>query len=177
MTSSNGNIFRVTGWIPLTRSSGAEIWWGFFICARINGWINNREAGDLRRNRAHHDVIVMLRNLPDLGEWVVLYITDNQHFNFERNTLIHAPSQSLTKQISVYIADMLVSLWITKNCTFIYDDVRINPRRILSLSISDATIRSNRLNFFPVRWQWHCSCCILELIVMEDIGYVKWTSI
>ena len=29
------------------------------ICARINGWSNNGEAGDLRRNRAHYDVIVM----------------------------------------------------------------------------------------------------------------------
>ena len=29
------------------------------ICAWINGWANNREAGDLRRRRAHHDVIVM----------------------------------------------------------------------------------------------------------------------
>ena len=25
----------------------------------INGWVNNREAGDLRRHRAHFDVIVM----------------------------------------------------------------------------------------------------------------------
>ena len=29
------------------------------ICARINGWVNNREAGDLRRRRVHYDVIVM----------------------------------------------------------------------------------------------------------------------
>ena len=29
------------------------------ICAWINGWENNGEAGDLRRYRAHHDVIVM----------------------------------------------------------------------------------------------------------------------
>ena len=29
------------------------------ICARINGWVNNREAGDLRRYRTHYDVIVM----------------------------------------------------------------------------------------------------------------------
>ena len=29
------------------------------ICAWINGWANNREAGDLRRHRAHYDVIVM----------------------------------------------------------------------------------------------------------------------
>ena len=29
------------------------------ICVWINGWVNNREAGDLRRNQAHYDVIVM----------------------------------------------------------------------------------------------------------------------
>ena len=30
------------------------------ICVWINGWVNNREIGDLRRDRAHYDVIVML---------------------------------------------------------------------------------------------------------------------
>ena len=29
------------------------------ICAWINGWVNNGDAGDLRRHRAHYDVIVM----------------------------------------------------------------------------------------------------------------------
>ena len=29
------------------------------ICARINGWVNNREAGDLRRYSGHYDVTVM----------------------------------------------------------------------------------------------------------------------
>ena len=29
------------------------------ICAQINGWVNNCEAGDLRRHRAHYDVIAM----------------------------------------------------------------------------------------------------------------------
>ena len=32
---------------------------GFFICVWINGWVNNREAGDLRRHRRHYDVILM----------------------------------------------------------------------------------------------------------------------
>ena len=31
------------------------------ICVSINGWVNNREAGDLRRYRAHYDVIIMPR--------------------------------------------------------------------------------------------------------------------
>ena len=30
------------------------------ICVRINGWVNNGEAGDLRRYRGHYDVIVMI---------------------------------------------------------------------------------------------------------------------
>ena len=30
------------------------------ICARINGWVNNYEAGDLRRHCTHYDVIIML---------------------------------------------------------------------------------------------------------------------
>ena len=29
------------------------------ICARTTGWLNNKDAGDLRRHRAHYDVIVM----------------------------------------------------------------------------------------------------------------------
>ena len=39
-------------------------WRGFLLfslmCAWINGWINNREAGDLRRHRAHYDATVMV---------------------------------------------------------------------------------------------------------------------
>ena len=30
------------------------------ICAWINGWANNHEAGDLRRHRAHNDVTLMV---------------------------------------------------------------------------------------------------------------------
>ena len=68
MTSSIGNIFRVTGhlcgeftglrWTPRTKASDAELWC-FFIFAWMNAWVNNREAGDLRRHRAHYDVTVM----------------------------------------------------------------------------------------------------------------------
>ena len=68
MTSSNGNIFRVTGPLcaeftgpgefptqrPVTRS------FDVFFDLRLNErWVNNREAGDLRRYRGHYDVIVM----------------------------------------------------------------------------------------------------------------------
>ena len=38
---------------PVTRS------FGVFFDLRINGWVNNHEAGDLRRHRAHYDATVM----------------------------------------------------------------------------------------------------------------------
>ena len=31
-----------------------------FICAWINGWVNNREDGDLRQHCTHYDVTVMI---------------------------------------------------------------------------------------------------------------------
>ena len=38
--------------------------WAFsLMCAWINGWVNSRMAGDLRRHRAHYDVIVMTQDV------------------------------------------------------------------------------------------------------------------
>ena len=37
------------------------------ICVWINGWVNNNEAGDLRRYRAHCDVTVMIIQKRSLG--------------------------------------------------------------------------------------------------------------
>ena len=36
------------------------------ICVWINDWVNNREAGDLRRHRTHYDVIVMIFRYPSI---------------------------------------------------------------------------------------------------------------
>ena len=77
MTSSNGNIFRVTGHCAGIHRSPVNSpykgqWRGALvfslICTRINGWVNNREASDLRRHRAHYDVIV--RSRPGCMLWL-----------------------------------------------------------------------------------------------------------
>ena len=61
MTSSNGNFFRVTG--PLCGEFTGLRWRGALmfslIYACMNGWVNNHNAGDLRRHRCHYDVTVM----------------------------------------------------------------------------------------------------------------------
>ena len=63
MTSSNGNIFLVTGHFCGEFTGDKGQWRGalmfYLICTWINGCINNREAGDLRRHRAHYDVAAM----------------------------------------------------------------------------------------------------------------------
>ena len=70
MASSNGNIFRVTGplcgeftghrWIQPHKGQWRGALMFYLICVWIYGWINNREAGDLRRYRAQYDDIVMI---------------------------------------------------------------------------------------------------------------------
>ena len=46
-------------WIPRTKTRDAELWCFFRSVPWIDGWVNSHEAGDLRRHRAHYDVIVM----------------------------------------------------------------------------------------------------------------------
>ena len=75
MTSSNRNIIRVTGHL-CTEFAGYRFphkgQWRrtlmfSLICARINGWASNREAGDLRGYRAHYDVTVISREVVSSG--------------------------------------------------------------------------------------------------------------
>ena len=76
MSSTNGNIFRVTGhlcgeftgprWIPPSKGQWHGALMFSLICAWINDWVNNRKAGDLRRHRAHYDVSVMIIRLLDI---------------------------------------------------------------------------------------------------------------
>ena len=44
-------------WIPIKKASDAELWCFLRSAPWINGWVNNGEAGDLRRHRSQYDVI------------------------------------------------------------------------------------------------------------------------
>ena len=69
MTSSNGNILRVTGhlcgeftghrWISPHKGQWCGALMLSLICPWIKVWVNNGEAGDLRRNHTHYKVTVM----------------------------------------------------------------------------------------------------------------------
>ena len=96
MTPSNGNTFRVTQW-PFVRgihrsavnSPHKGQWRGAlvlsFICAWINGWVNNGEVGDLRRHRTHYDVIL----LTDTLQRTICHRNPNEEVTLSMLSLTH----------------------------------------------------------------------------------------
>ena len=50
------------------------------ICAWMNGWVNTREAGDLRHYRTHYDVTVMV-NQGAVAIWNILQISYQNHIS------------------------------------------------------------------------------------------------
>ena len=71
MTLSNGNR-----WIPRTALMFSLIW------AWTNSWVNNCEAGDLRRQRAHYNVIVIPQP-KTVSKFVCLFGPDIPELNLE----------------------------------------------------------------------------------------------
>ena len=54
------------------------------ICTWINGWVNNSEAGDLRRRRAHYDLILVNDRVLDTCFWQkASFRTMRTHQNYE----------------------------------------------------------------------------------------------
>ena len=98
MTSSNGNIFRVTGWAfvggihwSLVNSHHKGQWCGALmfslICAWINDWVNNCEVGGLRCHHAHYYVTVIIgqklwwnHSLTHWGRVTYMCQQTNQHW-------------------------------------------------------------------------------------------------
>ena len=87
MTSSNGNIFRVTGllcveftgdrWISLAKASDAELWYFPWSAPWINSWVNNREAGDLT------------------SLWCTIHVRKNERLPPDKYLLIYSSSLCL----------------------------------------------------------------------------------
>ena len=80
------------------------------ICAWTNGWANNRETGDLRRNRAHHDVTVMA-NWNEPGRWNIARIECTFY-----NVSTFGNSVPLVEPSSWVWQDNFLSTWIVPKC-------------------------------------------------------------
>ena len=69
------------------------------ICAYINGWVNNREAGDSGRHRAHYDVTVMIIEMRILP---TVLLTDMSAKRWQKN---HAHSYLFQPMIVKYLKE------------------------------------------------------------------------
>ena len=80
------------------------------VCARINGWVNNGEAGDLRRYWVHCDVIVMISWLTflELGSclpwWISIRFVFGLEIWFETEINLFFRINSVEYDINMYIA-------------------------------------------------------------------------
>ena len=140
MMSSNGNIFRVTGhlcreftghqWIPCTKGQWRGALMFSLICAWLNGWVNTRGAGELRRHRAHYDVTVMSQRTltprlpPPLpaSEYAMRTMATNNV------TAIVA----LGRKVILDAMDE-IRRWIIRNCSHFFQDTHI----ILKTNVGD----------------------------------------
>ena len=90
------------------------------ICACINKWVNNREAGDLRRYRAHCDVICRMYTIlvSLVSENVTLYADQT------RTTFMYYIMQTIVMNICFYEWHNTYNLHVTvwKYFQFLFSD-------------------------------------------------------
>ena len=83
-----------------------------FICAWINDWVNNGEAGDLRRHRTHYDVTVMISS-GDKDHRMYQY--------FMGNTLCTGNYVCSNMKFEC----MCVYIWLYRSLWRLYDDLNV----------------------------------------------------
>ena len=85
------------------------------ICVWINDWVNNREAGDLRRHRGHYDVTVTRRIITctariqmfELTFWIILTFNNMKMF-------CCSLSQSNPRPLGMILTDLKMRLVLRK---------------------------------------------------------------
>ena len=101
------------------------------ICARLNGWVNNREAGDLRRHRAHYDVIGMDADMSPMGThpitWLFAFIWELSEWVIKINGLSRVADVEVhvITPIIVMIIQSWVGCWELRNQYHLYTSMCI----------------------------------------------------
>ena len=115
------------------------------ICVWINGWVNSREAGDMRRHRGHYDVIVMGIGLTPNRWQVTIWTNVHQTPWLRAASLGHNDTnESVTSKLR---SDMLITLilrflsdspllaigicWPSDTCRYTYHPYCMNERLLL----------------------------------------------
>ena len=75
LDGTNRPFVRGIHWSPVNSLRGALMF--SLICAWLNGWVNNHEAGDLRCYRAYHDVTVISNSFMEVRLCILTQISLN----------------------------------------------------------------------------------------------------
>ena len=92
------------------------------ICTRINGWVNNGEAGDLRRHRAHYDVTVMeclhfCVQGPLYMQHQVIHLNSFSNDSVALNANVPSQCNNCGGEFS-YVGSLLNSVMLAHQCCF-----------------------------------------------------------
>ena len=83
------------------------------ICVRINGWVNNRDAGDLRRHHSHYDVTVMIVCIITFIR-ITIFLLTSSNFEFNKAYFYWFLAILSTKLMPRHLADFSEVLRIYK---------------------------------------------------------------
>ena len=109
------------------------------ICAWTNGWLNNPDAGDLRRHRTHYDVTVMaqMNNQRNVSPSSDMPTCDNLAFlsSFSRRSF-----SSISSMISLSVAVLLTCASFRMD--FALSAAKLNIINITSSVISEVVMKT-----------------------------------
>ena len=170
ITSSNENIFRVTGhlcaeftghgWIPRTKASNEELWC-FLWSAWLNGWENNGDADDLRRHRAHYDATAMNTISISITGWCWLWSRSFVSHPLQKVLAAHRDFQTETGKVvskpyhfKVFVfndSPLPVSLIVSQNKPIVWRLCfsTLRPRQMATIF---QTIFSNAFSWMKMCW-------------------------
>ena len=117
------------------------------ICAWINGWVNNREAGDLRRYRTHCVVIVMSSANISSFQITIMFVPRQKCQSTSCWTLFICQTMKATKSWNLFLQNTFYSI------PFKFHIMTNNKRKFVSEIISNL-IWCYILDVVQFQFQW-----------------------
>ena len=152
----------VTGELPTQRPVMGALMCSL-ICTRINSWVNNREAGHLRRHRAHYDVIVMVKSKNDfISDWVSDIIRIWYQHYASCTILKMLPFGSPSKTITFSEVSVSDQTWLNvceaviskETVIFVYDRKHSTVHRNMFICLPPSVYPN--LSLVEILNQWFC---------------------
>ena len=136
---SNGNIFRVTGHLCAQRPVTQSLMFSL-TCAWINCWVNNGEAGVLRRHRAHYNVTEMMAK-KTVGEKIKWLRSQNYTSFIYWKAYFVTKYLTVTRSISIKLRTCASKPLSVQNLL-----MAIQQRAVISTNVGLLLIQTRRAN-------------------------------